>query len=222
MDIDSPPSFEESLPLSGGGNGQGHGIGHGHGIGYDPHQGHYHLVDLPPLSASFPLPFRVLTLVGLAIFLWGSNLQILHSLGINPAKALGFQTGPDLGLDPAEEGLDLDTLGGTDLDGIGGEEGVIKSSGVGVSVSVGREYESGTKGGSGHKIVYKIGLIYSAWVAGGWLLFRLVSGGEVERMESCRGVVGLVMIGAALGALVPYRGVGERERRALRRYVPLT
>lgn len=215
MDIDSPPAFEEALPLSGHGHGQGSGSGHG--LGYDPHQGHYHLVDLPPLSASFPLPFRVLTLVGFAIFLWGSNLQILHSLGINPAKALGFQTGPDS--TDTDEIIGLDTLG-TDLNGnetgIDGDEGILNSE----NVSAGREFETGSgASGSGHRIVYKMGLIYSAWVAGGWLLFRLLSGGEVDRMESCRGVVGLVMIGAVLGALVPYRGVGERERRALRRYV---
>ena len=210
MDIDSPPSLEESLPLNEHGSGSGYHGGH---------HDHYHLVDLPPLSASFPLPFRVLTLVGLAIFLWGSNLQILHSLGINPSKALGLQldneTNEVIDLDPGElDGEDGDIIknevyaGGSSIGGVGVGSGA-SGSGSG----------SGGGGGSGHRVIYKMGLIYSAWVAGGWVVFRVLSGGEVESMESLRGLVGVVMIGAALGALVPSRGVGERERRALRRYV---
>lgn len=167
MDIDSPPSFEETLPLS------------------DDHHGHKHLVELPPLSASFPLPFRVLSLVGLAIFLWATNLHILHSLGIDPARVLDFRdTSPK-----AETVIDLD------VDEKEEDEGRSKP----------------------HSVVYRMGMIYSAWVLGGWVLFRVLTGGDVDSMENWRGLVGVVMVGAALGGLLPYRGVGERERRALRK-----
>lgn len=176
MDIDSPPSLEESLPLPPSDSGL--------------HHGHTHFVELPPLSASFPLPFRVLTLVGFAIFLWGSNLQILNALGIDPARALDFRDHHDR--DPAAGVIDLDD-----------DENA-------------REAE---KEGGSHRPVYRIGLVYSAWVLFGWIVFRLLTAGEVESMERYRGWVGVVMLGAALGALVPYRGFGDRERRALRKCV---
>lgn len=174
MDIDSPPSLEESLPLN------------------DVHQGHRHLVELPPLSASFPLPFRVLALVGLAIFLWATNLHILHSLNIDPARVLGldFRDSPTASKSEADVGEVIDL----DLD----------------------EKEEGDRCRP-HLVVYKLGIFYSAWVLGGWVLFRGLTGGDLDRMESWRGLVGAVLFGAALGGLLPYRGVGEWERRALRR-----
>lgn len=45
-------------------------------------------VILPTFSASFPLPFRVLALVGLAILLWAVNLHVLWLLGIDAEWAL--------------------------------------------------------------------------------------------------------------------------------------
>lgn len=45
-------------------------------------------VILPTFSASFPVPFRVLVLVGLAILLWAVNLHVLWLLGIDAEWAL--------------------------------------------------------------------------------------------------------------------------------------
>jgi hypothetical protein len=178
MDIGAPPSLEESVPQA--------GIHHLHGLG--SHNGHTHLLELPPLSASFPLPFRVLTLIGLAIFLWATNLHILHLLGINVPKALDFR-------DPDEDEDVFTEIGERDKE----EVGDLKTT---------------------YMTIYKLGLGYAGFVGTGWVLFWIITGGEVEVMEQWRGLVGVVLVGVGAGALVPWRGIGERERRGFRRYVP--
>ena len=186
MDIGAPPSLEESVPQAG--SSHLHGLGQHSGL---THAGHTHLLELPPLSASFPLPFRVLSLVGLAILLWGTNLHILHLLGINVPKVLDFR-------EPQEE-----------------EEG------DGDVFTEKQVQETGGGGGVGYITIYKLAGVYTAFVGSGWVLFRLITGGEVESMEDWRGLVGVVLLGVLGGALVPWRGIGERERRGFRRYVLL-
>jgi len=44
---------------------------------------------------SFPLPFRVLFLIGLGIVGWGANLHGLHIGGINAVRVLGLRTNAD-------------------------------------------------------------------------------------------------------------------------------
>lgn len=53
----------------------------------------------------------------------------------------------------------------------------------------------------------------------GWVLFLAITGRERESMENNRWFVAVVALGAGAGALIPWKGVGERERTALRRYV---
>ena len=181
MDIGAPPSLEESVPQA--------GSHHLHGLG--SHDGHIHLLELPPLSASFPLPFRVLSLIGLAILLWATNLHILHLLGINVPKALDFR-----------EDVDVDEDVGGDGD---------------VFTEVEKEDRGDFK--TTYMTIYKLFLIYAGFVGSGWVLFWMITAGEVEVMEQWRGLVGIVLIGVGAAALVPWRGIGERERRGLRRYV---
>jgi hypothetical protein len=181
MDIDSPPA----VPAT------------------DPHAGHKHLA-IPPFSVSFPLPFRVLFLIGLAQFLWAVNLHVLHLIGLNTSWILDFrdneplETTGGIELDPASEGemIELDTL-------------TRRKNARPVRSESGKLYQP----------VYKLFFLYSAWVGGGWAVFRLVTGADSETMEVWRGSIALVALGPVLGALVPWRGVAERERIALRRYV---
>ena len=44
---------------------------------------------------AFPLPFRVLFLVGLGIVGWAANLHVLHKLNIDAPAALDLHTDPD-------------------------------------------------------------------------------------------------------------------------------
>jgi hypothetical protein len=154
-----------------------------------PLPGHSHL-NLPTFSSSFPLAFRVFFLVGLAQLLWAVNLHILHLLGLDPAWILDFRdTGHDV----------------TDIE--------LSDSPTRKNDVVAERPRSGKL----YQPVYKLFVIYSAWMGGGWTLFRLITGAETEEMERWRGLVGVIGVGAAVGALAPWRGVGERERAALRR-----
>lgn len=44
------------------------------------------------LSASFPLPFRILVLVSLGAFCWALNLHVLHLMGIDTAVVLDIRS----------------------------------------------------------------------------------------------------------------------------------
>ncbi|KAK8847440.1 hypothetical protein IAR55_005298 [Kwoniella newhampshirensis] len=236
MDIDSPPSPE---------------------LINDPHSTHKHL-QLPSFSASFPLPFRVLFLIGLAQLLWAINLHVLSWLGLDTSWILDLREAVDvdppssvvgeggsLALDIGEE-ADLLVGGG----GAGGR--VIELSerphphphfaiatttrSLGSAISLSSEPDqmpdtpvrprnppSGTgrtvrpQSSKLHGPIYKLFLLYTAWCGGGWVLFRVLSGGVEEEMEKWRVVPGLLALGVGAAVVVPWRGVGERERAGMRR-----
>ncbi|WVQ98093.1 hypothetical protein IAU59_005215 [Kwoniella sp. CBS 9459] len=75
MDIDSPPSPEYPT-----------------GTDASPHKH----IQLPGFSSSFPLPFRVLFLIGLAQLLWAVNLHVLHWLGLDTSWILDLRDEPNL------------------------------------------------------------------------------------------------------------------------------
>lgn len=185
MDIDTPPP----IPAT------------------DPHAGHKHLA-LPPFSASFPLPFRVLFLIGLAQLLWAINLHVLHLVGIDTSWILDFR-------DEEEEEL-KDSIPGTEMDHLPSSNGGLEAESSLRERSRGSE-PSRRESGKLYQPVYKLFLLYSAWVGAGWLVFRLVTGADAETMEVYRGSVALVALGPVLGILVPWRGAGEVERTAMRR-----
>ena len=179
MDIDSPPA---ALPE----------------LAHDPHYGHNH-VTLPPFSASFPLPFRVLFLVGLAILLWGTNLHILHILGLDTAWILDFRETDD-------KAVPLEVISHEDVGDVPPPRATRIASPTNRPTSKGL-----------YAPVYKLFLAYTTWVGGGWLVFRVITGGDTARMEEWRALVGVIMVGAAVGVVAPWQGLGWRERTALRR-----
>lgn len=140
---------------------------------------------LPEFSASFPLPFRVLFLVGLAILLWAVNLHVLSLLGLDVSWA-------------------LDIRDGDDADHILNEPQPPRTPN-----HIPSAYLYGP--------VYKLFVAYTAWCVGGWAAFRFLSGDDTDAMERWRGFVGLVCIVPLAVSLAPWRGIGYRERRALRR-----
>jgi hypothetical protein len=200
MDIDSPSDF------------------------LDPHahDGHHHHLMLPPLSASFPLPFRVLVLIGFSILLWATNLHVLHLLGIDVGWILDFRDAPEVRQHVSNEDGEVAEMGflnvaDTDIDTGTGADTETKTDHTTVASLAMSPQGQRVDSAKLHQPIYRMFLLYSAWVGGGWLLFRGVTGGQVDSMERWRGLVAVVIIGAAGGAFLPWRGVGARERRALRR-----
>ena len=159
-----------------------------------PHGTTHHL-NLPSFSSSFPLPFRVLFLVGLAQLLWATNLHILHLLGLDTSWILDFRD--------QDENIELRELSAGD---IGDAPPPPRAPTV-----------QRPKSASLHGPVYKLFLLYSAWVGAGWVVFRAVTGGDQEAMERWRVFVGLLAVGAAGAALAPWQGIGQRDRLALRK-----
>ena len=176
MDIDSVPAALPDPPSSHGG------------------PSHLHL-NLPSFSSSFPLPFRVLFLVGLAQLLWATNLHILHLLGLETSWILEFRD--------QDDAVELQQPSPGDVGDVPPPSD---------PPTVARP-----KSASLHGPVYKLFLLYSAWVGAGWVVFRAVTGGDQEAMERWRALVGLLAVGAAVAALTPWQGIGQRDREALRK-----
>ena len=163
MDIDSPPAALPDPPTQ-----------------HSPHTG----LALPSFSASFPLPFRVLFLVGLAQLLWATNLHVLHLLGLDTPWILDYR-------DSTDDDVPLHELNPEDVGDAPPRHVVARP-------------ESRTL----HWSVYSLFLLYSAWVGTGWVVFRIITGGNQESMERWRGLVGIIALGAAVGVFAPWRGVG--------------
>ncbi|ORY30353.1 EXS family-domain-containing protein [Naematelia encephala] len=184
MDIDSPPApLADALPSS---------------------HAQFHL---PTFSKTFPLPFRVLFLVGLAQLLWAVNLHVLHLLNLDTAWILDIRDD-----NPDPPGLELDTLGIP-------EDNVVQLDTPGRQRTMAAPKSLRVDSGSLYGPIYKLFLVYTAWVGGGWFLFRWLTDGDGELMERYRALVAVIGIGVGVGAVTPWHGPGERERASLRRAI---
>lgn len=207
---------------------------------------------LPSFSSAFPLPFRVLSLIALAILLWATNVHALALLGIDVSAAL------DLGASEEEHETQEDEPGKSVVvfDVQEGEEGKMSFDGYGRAVPmhafpshrisptlVSADIPDRPTAQSLYRSIYALFATYSALVALGWLLFRVLTtpspdrvrayGGdgddargqaEREMMERWRAVVGAVGVGIGVMGLGTGFGygrwkVGERERQSLLRCV---
>lgn len=185
MDIETPPSSDAAV------------------IDFD--------LPLPVFSATFPLPFRVLFLVGLAILLWAVNLHVLHLLGLDVSWVLDIRDGDD-----GDIGVDPDRHGTFEMDsGDDREPDTPLRSGTSSPAPFGPVTRPPSARLFGP--VYRLFLAYTTWCLLGWGAFRLMTGDDTRKMEKYRGFVGLVCAGPIAAALIPWRGGGARERRALRR-----
>ncbi|OXG13801.1 hypothetical protein C349_05592 [Cryptococcus neoformans var. grubii Br795] len=206
MDIDSPPS--NSIPDI---------------LQPDPHS---HVL-LPSFSASFPLPFRVLFLVGLATLLWAVNLHVLSIIGIDMSWVLDLRDDPGGGisLDESDDGGELAEQG-MQLEIPSRLQQLANTTTTTTSLNEPdtpiRLTNTRIVRPSANKLhgpMYKLFLMYCAWVGTAWVLFRYVSGEEEEAMERWRVIPGLAMVGVVAGVTVPWRGIVERERAGFRRAI---
>lgn len=230
MDIDSPPSNSyDDLPLSAA-----------------QHAGHYH-INLPHFSASFPLPFRVLTLVGLEILLWAINLHVLTSLGVDAASALDLTEDESAGVDnnstTTNDGDDDDEDGEKRpqvlFDGSGNmlddhshppTSRIIRldSPSPGTPTSLAHSPNGAfrtprrlsRRRTNLHPPVYTLFSIYTLWVGLGWSAFRYAAGqGGPEEMDGSRWIIGFIVLGLVVGLTWRRGFLARSERMGLLRRV---
>jgi hypothetical protein len=204
MDIDSPPSAgAPQSPLS-----------------------------LPTFSSAFPLPFRVLSLVGLAILLWATNVHILTALNVDVARALDLGGSDD---PETTEKRTAETKNGTTVpapnvifdaarmedqpkmsfDGYGRPFGGVpgrdfsfpngrSNSVVGLFANESDHADTTDRPTARqvYRSVYALFVAYSGYVGAGWILFRLITRGDAGEAERERMEKWRAVVGGIVAVLV--------------------
>ncbi|EIN11759.1 EXS-domain-containing protein [Punctularia strigosozonata HHB-11173 SS5] len=139
-----------------------------------------------PLAASFPLPFRALSLIGIGILGWATNLHVTHLLGIDAASILDLALG-----------------------GAGGLRTPLPTDRTHVHSRVHDRYATGT-----YKAPYRLFVSYATWCTATWLLFRVATRGEIESVDRFKYIPAVACLGV-IGVLVsPFNVLYKRERDA--------
>ncbi|CUA66678.1 Protein ERD1 [Kluyveromyces lactis NRRL Y-1140] [Rhizoctonia solani] len=152
----------------------------------NPEDAPFH-VDLPVFHSSFPLPYRVFLLVGLGILFWATNLHVLHLLGIDTIWVL------DLRRDKVQSSSPPTPLPTTRAPHLPYD--IFSLDAINL-----------------YKSVYKLFLIYAAWIGVGWLYFRLITAGDPEAMDMYKILPAITGIGLVVGLVCPLDILMRRER----------
>lgn len=141
-------------------------------------------------SAVFPLPFRVLALLGLGGLCWATNLHVLDWLGIDTAQALQVpHHKPSNGLPSHTPPVNPP-----------------------VTSFPGSIHAHPT---TLYPPVYRVVATYIAIVAGGWLVFYTLTRGEVIVLDSAKWVPAICYTIIAVAAILPLRDIYGAQRSYL-------
>ncbi|KAG8948472.1 hypothetical protein FRC04_009680 [Tulasnella sp. 424] len=144
--------------------------------------------DLLASSAFLPLPFRVLSLVGLGIVCWTTNLHFLHLLGIDTSAVLETRTDKiPLSTPPSPP-----TPGGPRAR----TRHLVQSS---ASQSL-------------YTPLYRLLFYYNAWLISCYVLYNLSVKGDMQKMDQSRIVITLAAVGVVVGLFCPFNILAKRER----------
>ncbi|KAI0358393.1 EXS-domain-containing protein [Trametes cingulata] len=134
-------------------------------------------------SAAFPLPFRVLCLVGLGILGWATNLHGLQLWNIDAAGTLELNSS-------THDGYRLTSPLPTDR----------------------RGWKHAPSSYGAHRTVYKVFIAYSAWTLACWLLFRYATHGDVSLVDNFKFVPALAMLCVLTAVACPFDILHKHER----------
>ncbi|KAI0663548.1 EXS-domain-containing protein [Cubamyces menziesii] len=142
-------------------------------------------VDELYFSAAFPLPFRVLCLVGLGILGWATNLHGLSLWRVDAAGTLELSvTTPD--------GYRLTSPLPTDR-----RQGSWKHG----------QYVAGV-----HRPVYRVFVAYAAWTVLCWLVYRYATHGDVSLVDSFKFIPAIATLCVLTALICPFNVLYKRER----------
>ena len=133
-------------------------------------------------SAAFPLPFRVLCLVGLGIFGWATNLHGLHLWGIDAAGVLDLRI---------YDGYRLTSPLPTDLRA--GWKAVHHAE-------------------HSYKPVYRLFVAYTAWMLAAWTIFRYATRGDVASVDGFKFVPAIAALCVLTALVCPFNVLYKQER----------
>ncbi|KAI0703376.1 EXS-domain-containing protein [Cerioporus squamosus] len=133
-------------------------------------------------SSAFPLPFRVLCLVGLGILGWATNLHGLHLWNIDAAGV-----------------LDLNSYDGYRL-----------TSPLPTDRRAG--WKTAHHLSQAHRPVYKLFVTYSAWTFACWLVFRFATRRDIESVDSFKFIPALASLCVLTALVCPFNVLYKHER----------
>jgi hypothetical protein len=142
-------------------------------------------------TISFPLPFRVLFLVGMGILGWATNLHCLELLGIDTTSALELRA----------------------------PEGFRSRSPLPTQSSSG--FKLFTQPFAPHAPVYRLFATYSVWCFLSWMLFRHTTQGHPLLIDVFRYIAAICGLVVLMVLLCPIDVIQKRERDQFLMYVPL-
>ncbi|RPD74255.1 EXS-domain-containing protein [Lentinus tigrinus ALCF2SS1-7] len=133
-------------------------------------------------SSAFPLPFRVLCLVGLGILGWATNLHGLHLWHIDAAGVLDLNN---------YDGYRLTSPLPTDR----------RAGWKGAHYSL-----------QAHRPVYKLFVTYFVWTFACWLVFRYATRGDIESVDSFKFIPALASLCVLTALMCPFNVLYKHER----------
>ena len=143
--------------------------------------------DLPAellFSAAFPLPFRVLSLAGLGILGWATNIHGLHLAGIDARSVLDLDS-----YDPRQARR---ALAAGDRRGLGWKY-------FNSPVSV-------------YRPVYSLFVAYAAWATTNWLLYRYATFADLDRVDTFKFIPAIAFLVVTMVLVSPFNVFQKVER----------
>lgn len=148
------------------------------------------MADIPVellFSATFPLPYRVLSLVSLGIIGWATNVHGLHAAGHDARAALDLDH-----YDPRLGRRAISPLPLNDRTGSGWR------------------YHQGPA--AVYKPIYWLFLAYAVWTLTNWLVFKHATYGDLYRVDALKFVPAVAMLVAVMLLIAPFNVFAKTER----------
>ncbi|KAF9502952.1 hypothetical protein BS47DRAFT_1356564, partial [Hydnum rufescens UP504] len=137
---------------------------------------------------TFPLPYRVLFLIGVGGLCWATNLHSLEALGIDTLHVLQIRS----------------------------DKPSLPSSLYGRQYMP-HNISSSSYAHSLHPPIYRLLFVYFSWIAAGWLGFAYFTGGSVANLDAYKLIPIITWLGVIAATMVPVSTVLQAQRSLLYR-----
>lgn len=140
-----------------------------------------------PFGVAFPLPYRVLSLVGVGVACWATNLHLLDILSVDTAHVLQIRN----------DKLPAPFHGRASS----------QSSSYNLTVFA--------HPSTLYPPIYKLLAVYFAWIVLGWLAFTFFINGDINALDAYKIIPIVSYLGIIGAAVVPFTNVLQTQRTLL-------